>query len=118
MRDCKTCSLSFPLTTEFFPLARYRSKDGSLRNGFRRSCVVCVKQYHAAYYRNLSDERKEKYNANSRKRREWDSVRTAEQKYARDRKRQLRSTPEGRQAAAQYVREWRAANPDRYKKYK
>jgi hypothetical protein len=112
MRCCTKCDKSLPATTEFFNRNKYRGKEG-----LRGDCLECVKAIKRKHYAS-NDEVKRKLAESTKRRRELAEVREQERIYARDKKREQRSTEEGAAKLRDYVREWRAANPSKYDGYK
>src|SRR4051812_16114254 len=73
---------------------------------------------NAFYHGEHHERQKKRVREYNRRRRECPDYKEAERVDARERKRRVYADPEGRRQSAEYIRRWRAANPDRYAEYK
>jgi hypothetical protein len=90
---------------------------GKRYDGLRGDCLDCCRTAKRQRYAS-SDDVKRALAESTKRRRARTEVREQERIYAREKKRKDRSTEEGATRLRDYVRAWRAANPDNYQRYK
>jgi len=113
LRCCTKCSRDFPATTEFFHIVDRKISATTLRG----DCVECFRTRLRLRYA-TSEKARSDLTASTRRRRARADVKEKERIYAREKKRKDRSTEEGAARLRDYVRTWRAANPEKYERYK
>lgn len=119
MRTCTKCGREFPATAEFFNVAvTFSKRMGKRYEGLRGDCLECCQARKRERYKAGGEQARQRVTESTRRRRTRPEVREAERVYAREKKREGRSTEEGAARLRDYVRSWRASNPDRYAKYK
>lgn len=115
-RTCVKCQRSLPATREFFHYAKtFSARMGKTYDGLRGECLNCSKEVRRDKYAS-SDEIKRRVYESGKRRRMRPEVREQNRIASRERKREERTTPEGRARQVSYLAARRALKKEQLRR--